>query len=334
MAFKELTEHLATKKQIILEVLDDNGVRGRGLANVVRGIQLVFNIVRGSLSADVVTLHCNPTSLHIMGSIVVSIALFLRKKTIIRKFAGDDYLSRLGGWRGRLADWTVRRADLYLVETKRLLSLTQSRGHSNVKWFPNHRHVGVKEPVRRRGDRVKSQWRFVYVGHIRAYKGIEVLVCASRNLPKHASIDLYGPIYDDFDPSLLNESPRLFYKGTLNPDEVTSVLRNYDVFVMPTVAVTEGYPGAILEAFSVGLPVVTSRIGAIDEIVDEKVGILVEPNNPEELLCGLNAFIRDPILHQEMSTNAHCKALSYSTAYWGDIFLGFCIDLREKRTSL
>ena len=62
--------------------------------------------------------------------------------------------------------------------------------------------------------------------------------------------------------------------------EATSLLQAFDVFALSSVARSEGMPTAILEAMACAQPVVATRVGSVDELVDEGVtGLIVEPKD-------------------------------------------------------
>lgn len=76
--------------------------------------------------------------------------------------------------------------------------------------------------------------------------------------------------------------------------DVASVLRAFDVFVLPSLA--EGISNTLLEAMATGLPVVATNVGGNRELVDpECTGILV-PNDDADALAGaLIHYARDPV---------------------------------------
>lgn len=79
----------------------------------------------------------------------------------------------------------------------------------------------------------------------------------------------------------LEESVR--FAGHLRGDDLLRAFSCADVFVFPSCG-SEGMPMAILQALAAGLPIVTTPLGAIPEIVEDGVhGFFVEPNAPDQL---------------------------------------------------
>lgn len=68
----------------------------------------------------------------------------------------------------------------------------------------------------------------------------------------------------------------------------------------------EGTPVSLIEAQASGIPVISTRVGGVaDIIVHEKTGILLDTFNPEELAEKILHLANQPILRAEMSKNAH-----------------------------
>lgn len=77
--------------------------------------------------------------------------------------------------------------------------------------------------------------------------------------------------------------------------DVPSVLAAADIFVMTSRY--EGLPGAIIEAMSVGLPVVASDIGPVREVVEPEVSaLLARPGDPTSFRVEIEKLIEDPAL--------------------------------------
>lgn len=83
-----------------------------------------------------------------------------------------------------------------------------------------------------------------------------------------------------------------------NRDDVERWLQALEIFVLPSYG-NEGVPQGIMQAMAAGLPVVSTRVGAIEEAVaDGKTGMLVEPRNVEELAKALGALMGDAELRR------------------------------------
>jgi glycosyltransferase involved in cell wall biosynthesis len=81
-------------------------------------------------------------------------------------------------------------------------------------------------------------------------------------------------------------------------------LQAFDIFVLPSYA-NEGVPQAIMQAMACALPVVTTPVGSIAEIVaHERTGLLVEPKNSDQLGAALERLSSDAALRQRLGAAA------------------------------
>jgi glycosyltransferase involved in cell wall biosynthesis len=76
-------------------------------------------------------------------------------------------------------------------------------------------------------------------------------------------------------------------------DDVPDILAAADLFALPSLY--EGFPGAVIEAMALALPVVASRLPTLREVVEEDgSGLLVPPRNPERLADAMGRLLDDP----------------------------------------
>ena len=80
----------------------------------------------------------------------------------------------------------------------------------------------------------------------------------------------------------LNISDKVIFTGFVSEDEKWDLLKNCDVFVLPSII--EGHPISLIEAMACGKPVLTTDSGPFPEIVKNgKTGILVPLHSPDRL---------------------------------------------------
>ena len=101
---------------------------------------------------------------------------------------------------------------------------------------------------------------------------------------------------------------RVLFAG--NRDDVAPWMRAFDVFCLPSYA-NEGVPQSLMQAMACGLPVVTTSVGSIAEIVSDGVnGVIVAPQDAMALANVLAALIDDPPLRERLGTRALADARS------------------------
>jgi sugar transferase (PEP-CTERM/EpsH1 system associated) len=85
-----------------------------------------------------------------------------------------------------------------------------------------------------------------------------------------------------------------------NRNDVERVLGALDVFVLSSLS--EGLSNTIQEAMATGLPVVATRVGGADELVEhEHTGCLVPPGDPRALAEAIASLVRDPARRQRFA---------------------------------
>lgn len=108
--------------------------------------------------------------------------------------------------------------------------------------------------------------RLLYAGRLSAVKNVGPIIEAAAGWEKDCTLDILG---DGEEREMLEKkahgSERIRFRGAVTPDEVQKVMGEADMLVMNSTF--EGIPMIILEAVSTGLPVVTTDVGGIKEVL-------------------------------------------------------------------
>ena len=247
---------------------------------------------------DHISLHATTNHLPILGSVVVFFGKMFGKTVSVQKNAGrfNREYENFDPVRRWLTRYVLKNADLIFFETKYLVEYFK---HFNPRtyWQPNIR----RNPNHVYKDKEYKK-RFAFISLVSVSKGIDELLEACDMLDDSYVIDIYGKTLEEKYTKEYFEKHKASYKGPLSSTEVQQKIKEYDVIVLPSHE--EGYPGIILEAYSFGIPVLTTTLQPIKEIVEnEKNGILVEPKDVNSLYQGFLAFDKEN--YNTMSKNAY-----------------------------
>jgi len=141
----------------------------------------------------------------------------------------------------------------------------------------------------------------LFVGRLSREKGVLTLVEAFRCLSVHLKIIGDGPLMD----TLRNRAPtNTQFVGEKVSEDVLRAMDNASYLVMPSESY-EGFALVLVEAFSRGLPVIASRLGAMTEIVENGVtGIHFIPNDAADLASKIRWAEAHPEEMLRMGINA------------------------------
>jgi len=324
--FKQLVDDLKESDDICIRVIDVSRPNVAGLHNTLCALRCLALLLRQLPWASVVSFHASLTGAITFGPIVHLAARLFRRKWIFRGFGGDLDTWHRSAWPfARIVfDRTVLRADRLLLERKSSVAYFTPQTSSPVEWYPNsRRRSGMPGST----AQIRTARRFVFVGHVRPAKGIKEIVQAAQSLATSGLVvDVYGPLQDGVDSSWFAHSP-VTYRGPLAAHDVIPKLSEYDVLLMPSYALIEGYPGVILEAYCAGLPVIATRWGGIPEIVDSETGILVEPRDVTGLANAMQNLIDSDQLLAKLSRGARSKAAEFEADRWTQYFVNLCHQL-------
>jgi glycosyltransferase involved in cell wall biosynthesis len=123
----------------------------------------------------------------------------------------------------------------------------------------------------------------------------------------------------------------VLFTGAVSEEEKWHYLQQADLFCLPSYA--EGQPIAILEAMAVGLPVISTSVGSIPEVVrDGESGLIVRPGDCLALAGAVQRLAFDAGLRQRMGTCARAMAQErHDIKLLFDTVRGIYMSLLERK---
>jgi glycosyltransferase involved in cell wall biosynthesis len=175
--------------------------------------------------------------------------------------------------------------------------ITLSRQGLSQSHRPRRAARGEREPL-----------RIAYFGRIDRAKGPDLLARAMKLIPTApVKIDIFavrqaaGPdqVYDWLAAQAQLDS-RLTLRTAVAPDQVISVMADYDLIAVPSRWLETG-PLVVLEAFAAGVPVLGADLGGIAELVHNGMdGFLVPADNAAAWAAAIVGLIDNPQLVRDM----------------------------------
>ncbi len=152
----------------------------------------------------------------------------------------------------------------------------------------------------------------IFVGRLEKAKGIDVLLRAIQFLERKNSLAFKVAIVGDGSQRsyLKNMLRDLQIRSTVEflgiRQDVPELMRTSKILVLPSR--WEGLPMVILEAMANKVPIVASAVGGIPEVISDAVsGLLVEPENADELAAKIDVLLNDSSLRNRLSETAFEK---------------------------
>ncbi|NEX13038.1 MAG: colanic acid biosynthesis glycosyltransferase WcaL [Prosthecochloris sp.] len=154
------------------------------------------------------------------------------------------------------------------------------------------------------------------VGRLVPAKGQHILLEACSKLHKEGVDFHLTMVGDGPDRTSLEEYARsnsletiVTFTGALGQDKVRSVYDRADLFILASFA--EGVPVVLMEAMAKEIPVISTRITGIPELIDhEKDGLLAVPGDPEDLAFQIRRMLENSALRTQLAKAGRQKVIA------------------------
>ncbi|MDJ0719809.1 MAG: glycosyltransferase [Prochloraceae cyanobacterium] len=185
------------------------------------------------------------------------------------------------------------------------------------------------------------------VGRLCDKKGFPYLLQACQTLKQkghqfRCKIVGYGPMKEELEQLIetLEIGDIVSLVGQLAQDEVIKLYAKADIFALPCKITDEGdrdgIPNVLIEAMAMEVPVVSTDISGISELIEHKVnGILIPEKNPKALADELEQLLLQPQLIQKLKKSSRNKilqqfSLEKNIKQIKDLLLGTLSNSKDK----
>ncbi|SDS00729.1 glycosyltransferase family 4 protein [Gramella sp. MAR_2010_147] len=180
----------------------------------------------------------------------------------------------------------------------------------NMVFIPNSIDLSIYNFNERRALRPRILWVRALHKVYNPEMAILVLEKLLETYP-NAELCMVGPQKDGSLKKLEEVVERkklpVIFKGKLEKMEWIKLSKKYDIFLNTTSI--DNTPVSVIEGMALGLPVVSTKVGGIPYLIsDEENGILVPPNNPDEMVSAIQRLLTNPQLAEKLSINARKEA--------------------------
>lgn len=219
-----------------------------------------------------------------------------------------------------------KKCENYFIKKANLLITVSNTSYADLKKLPLSLEPvpvvmpGLDVDIDKipREKKFSEKAKLLYVGTVDVRKGLVYLIDALGKLKmKNFELNIVGRNnFDDYFVLLQNKikdfnlEKNVFFRGRVEREQLINFYSKATIFVFPSL--WEGYGMAVAEAMAYGLPIIASKIPALEELVEDgKEGILVEPKNSIQLSKGLERLLSDSRLLKEFSRNSLLKAKTF-----------------------
>lgn len=155
-----------------------------------------------------------------------------------------------------------------------------------------------------------ATFKILYIGWLEKFKGILDLLeslkkISDKKIEFICNVYGNGSLKNDLEKFIIDNKleNKVFLKGWASKDIKRDAYKKSDLFILPSHF--EGFPNSLLESMSAEMPVISSRVGAVEDIVkDNYNGLLFDHKNIDQLIEKIELMINNPTSRKEMAINA------------------------------
>jgi glycosyltransferase involved in cell wall biosynthesis len=264
------------------------------VTEIMRNLNIIIVLIHQLIFARPQLIHLNSSlsSFGIWRDLLCVLLAKIIKLPVVTHYHGHlpDFKKRLFGLNYAALKLLMHLTNINVVTNQVSYQYVQQFIKANCVVLPNfiEDNVFLKIPMPQFAN---DSLRAIFAGGITKAKGCLEILNIAKRCPE-IEFHLFGKMHADVADEFNNKPNNMFIHEVVNQETLWKEMQASDFLLFPSY--TEGFPLTVLEAMSVGLPIIATRVGAIPEMIDEgKGGFLVSPYHVDELCLAINKLSAD-----------------------------------------
>ncbi|WP_431158297.1 glycosyltransferase family 4 protein [Winogradskyella poriferorum] len=274
---------------------------------VLRFCDMMWMVFKWRKSTDYVLIDTYST-LNFYYAVVVGFLCRVYKIKYIPILHGGNLEYRLKNNR-TLSKSFFGNAHKLIAPSKFLYDIFKNNKFKNLEYIPNFIEIDKYDFNQREMDRIQLLWVRSFSSIYNPKLAVDVLEDLS-NFDTNASLTMVGP---DVDGSLNSvrqyakgKNLNIEFTGKLSKEEWIALSKSHNIFLNTTNI--DNTPVSVIEAMALGIPVVSTNVGGMPYLIENKEeGLLVDPNNREAITRAILVLKENSELLLKITQNAREK---------------------------
>jgi glycosyltransferase involved in cell wall biosynthesis len=279
---------------------------------------------------DLVYIHMSADASFFRKSIFVMVSKLYRKRIVLHMHSSefDIFYEKSGKFIKKYIKFIYKKTD-------KLIVLTQKWGEVYKQFVASYKIIVIYNSVEVPGNNLYNpDNKFItFLGILGKRKGtydlLDVIPDIIRDYPMVKFV-LAGNGEIDRVNNIIQQKgleANVVVPGWINQNQKDELLRKTIIYVLPSYY--EGLPMSVLEAMSYGLPVITTQVGGMSEVISNGTeGILITPGDKEALRNSILSLLSNEEIRRSLSDNGYKKIKEFYNSEQ------FCEKLLEVFLSL
>jgi L-malate glycosyltransferase len=197
-------------------------------------------------------------------------------------------LENLEPYYQHLGDYSYHRFDRVIAVSNFLATNIKDKFNVEVDVVPNMVDLSVFDSIKDQNSHQQKGFRFISVGRLHPIKNMNLLIKSFHQVfynDKNVSLVILGEGSQrkmlEKEIADFNLESQIILMGLVDRETIAKQMASSDCFVLASKSETFGV--AFIEALSMGLPVIATRNGGVEDFIDEENGVLIPVDDQQGL---------------------------------------------------